>query len=386
MILKNILVTLFVSVAMSGFSQTNLPANSDSATHFASFGIFFDQDLLVNSFNLGEDRNYTMGAGFYYGSDKLRRSWITAPVRWLSKTFYAKINPMVESSDRRPFVYSLMLGNGSFTPDDLADYNVIPNDRPYANVTYLQENLSRISGGNPGETKFVRNSTSFAVGLLGTNISKVVQTEIHSWYNENDTKAPRTPRGWPHQVSNGGELTMLFARSSEKLLTTKNANSKQRGKWAAELKHGWKYTLGYYTGAEYNFNLRAGFLDALNWTYDINPLSNSNKGRDIAWSYNKQTKPEVYMVVSARPAFMLYNALLNGQFRKSDFTIDFYHTRHLLFQWDLGLGGRIPFGANAALDLRWRIISGRTAEFKLPGRDPRSHYWGGFDIIYTHYK
>lgn len=83
---------------------------------------------------------------------------------------------------------------------------------------------------------------------------------------------------------------------------------------------------------------------------------------------------------------MLYNALLNGQFQKSDHTIDFYHTRHIFFQWDLGVAGKIPLGSDAALDLRWRVLSGRTAEFKLPGRDPRTHYWGGFDIVYSHFK
>lgn len=366
------------------FAQRTLTAN-DMASHYSSYGFTMDQDLFVNMFKLGEDRNYTMGAGFYFSSDRLRNSWITWPVKWTSRKLYGKLDPALEQVNGKPFAYSIALANGTFTPDDLRDYNVIPNDRPYGNVTYLQETVSNVTE-DAAHRKFVKNSSSIAFGIIGTQISRVVQTAIHTSLNDHDTKPPYTPRGWPHQVSNGGEPTLLLTRSSERLVTTGDAINNNRGSWSAEVKHGWKYSVGYYTSAEYDLNMRFGFLDAFNWTYDANPLDDANKNAgSFTPLYHKQTRGEVYIVTSARPVFMLYNALMNGQFKKSDFTIDFAHTRHVFLQWDLAIAGRIP-GANGALDLKWRVLSGRTPEFELPGRDPRSHYWGGFDIVYTHYR
>jgi len=381
---KSIFAIALIMFYSPGHSQISY---RDSALHYTSIGIFGDQDLFVDFLNLDEDRNYTMGVGFFYSSDCLRKSWMTLPIRWISKTLYPKLDPAYQQAERKPFTYALMLANGTFTPDDLRSYDVIPNDRPYGNVTSFQQTVNRVVEDRNGSGKFVKHSASFGIGLIGTQISRIVQSKIHSWFNENDTKPPYTPRGWPHQVSNGGELTFLLTRSSEKLLTTKNVLNDRSSMWFGEIKHGWKYSVGYYTGVEYDVNMRIGLLDPNNWTYDMNPLNDHNKdARSVPWMYQKQTKPEVYLVAGGRPVFMLYNALLNGQFRKSDLTIDFYHTRHIFFQWDLGIAGKIPLGSNAALDLKWRVLSGRTAEFKLPGRDPRTHYWGGFDIVYSHFK
>lgn len=336
-----------------------------------------DQDLFVNGFKLGEDRNYTMGFGISYSSSRLRGCWLTSPVRWLGQKLYARLNQGKEKIDDAPFIYSLLLGNGSFTPDDLASYAVIPNDRPYGNITYLQQTMDRVD-----QAQHARHTLALSIGVLGTNISRAVQTEIHTWSNENDTRPPRTPRGWPHQISNGGEPTLMLTRSSEFLLTTNAINSGQtRSRFLGEIKHGWKYSLGYYTRGEYGVNLRLGLIDPANWTYDVSPLDNSNKM--VATKTYK--KPEVYLLANGGPVFMLYNALLNGQFRHSDHTVDFAHMRHLFVQFNLGLAAKIPI-RNTAIDLRWKILSGRTAEFELPGRDTRSHYWGGLDILVSSYR
>jgi Uncharacterized protein conserved in bacteria (DUF2219). len=370
---------LYTTHLLSAQTPRKLEFSDERA--YNSYALFTEQDAFVHPLRLDEDRNYTMGIGFFFGSNKLRQSWLMAPVKWISaQLFIHTLHQRIEAEDDKPFTYSLMLANGSFTPDNLAAPSVITNDRPYGNITYIQQNLTRVNASMTRKYAF-----SFIIGLLGSYVSREVKTEIHSWYNENDTKYPRTPRGWNHQISNGGGLTVALTRSNELLLTKKALKNERLGKFNVELKHGWKYSVGYYTAAQYGFGMRLGWLDPANWTFDLNPLSNSNKfvkENEIS----KRYKGEFYLIAGARPVFMLYNALLNGQFRKSDHSISFQNTRHFLFEWDLGAGGRIPFSQNTVLDIRLKMLSGRTPEFKLRGREPRTHYWGSIELILTHFN
>lgn len=374
---------LFFIISKS-WSQSFNDSLSNTSLDYFSLGLFFDQDLLVHPLGVDEDRNYTMGLGFHFGSSRLRDSWITAPIKWMSsKLFVNSLHQDLELIDRNPFTYSLIFANGSFTPDDLASSEILFSDRPYGSITYLQQNLSRVDISN-----FKLHNSSFIIGVLGSYISREVQTEIHSWYNEGDTKNPRRPRGWHHQISNSIEPTFLITRSTDYLITKNALKNQNFNKVMGEIKHGWKYSLGYYTGFQYGMGFRFGLLNPNNWIYDINPLSNSNKA--VSGSTKRQViksnKPEFYLLGGFRPIFVLYNALLNGQFKRSVHTINFQDTKHFLLEWDIGVAGRIPLFSNSILDIKWKIFSGRTAEFMLAGISPRSHYWGGIDLSFSHFK
>ncbi|OQP63079.1 hypothetical protein A3860_03655 [Niastella vici] len=101
--------------------------------------------------------------------------------------------------------------------------------------------------------------------------------------------------------------------------------------------------------------------------------------------YNEKKKTfELYTFGSLRPQFTLYNALLNGQFRKSAHTIDFHDMRHLILEFDGGVAVSIPIQKRNLLEFKLRL-SGRSPEFKLPKRLPRWHYWGGLELSFSHY-
>jgi hypothetical protein len=357
----------------------------NAQTNYWSLGVFYDQDYtleMIGLKKLNEDRNYTLGLGIYFSDPSLGRTFLFAPHRLLNRVFRRR---ELNSASTIP---ALMIANGSFTPDSLPAYDPIFNDRPYSSLTYLQTITTYVDN-----QRYRSYSSAFTLGVLGTYISREVQTYIHSLQNDNDTKNPRTPRGWSNQISNGGEVTLTYSFKKEKLLTKKYISEESKTSVTAfEFKHGWQTSLGYYTYATYEMNFRAGKIDPRHWTYVVNPLSQSNRaefsdstlqqGMMKTNYYDRPKTFELYVFGSGRPAFILYNALLNGQFRNSVHVLNFQEMNHLVFDFDAGIGSSIPVSRLHLLELKLKL-SGRSPEFELPGRPPRWHYWGGIELLFS---
>lgn len=149
---------------------------------YVSGGVFYDQDYTLEMAgfkNINEDRNYTMGAGFYYSASTLEKWVIFKPHNWL----FEKLMPQNLQANK---FYNIMLANGSYTPDSLPARYPIYNDRPYSSLTYLQANVTAV------DVHRHRTSTiSISFGIIGSNISKAIQTYIHTHQNDGDTKNPR---------------------------------------------------------------------------------------------------------------------------------------------------------------------------------------------------
>lgn len=346
-------------------------------------GIFYDQDYTLEQLHipLNEDRNYTMGLGILVSHTTLKNWCLFTPHYFLNNVFGKsflndKHNRLPENAN------AIMLGNGSFTPDSLPAGYVIKNDRPYGSITYLQTVTSSVN-----TMIYARATSTFTFGIIGSGVSKCIQTAIHEAMNENDTKAPRTPKGWHNQVSNGGELTLGYSFEKEKLITDKAVREKkQTSRFGIELKHGYRYSIGYYTMANYGFHFRFGKIDPRNWPYRVNSLGSSDKDAAAVdkVTYGEKDKTfECYVFGSLRPTFTLYNALLNGQFRKSEHTINFQDTRHLTLEAEGGAAISIPLTRRTLCELKLRVCS-RSPEFKLPARPARFHYWGGIDMVISH--
>ncbi len=380
---KKISLLIFLCLLLSTYNLkcqvNNLSPNGPDTTSW-SVGIFYDQDHsleLLGFDKLNEDRNYTLGFGIYFQSTGLNNCFLFAPNKWLNHLFNNREKfTSGQSITQKPF-YSFMLAGSGFTPDSLPASTVIFNDRPYASIIMLQTSIN-----NPAYQRYKNYRSNFTMAWLGSILPGNIQTAIHKAMNNNDTKPPRTPRGWNNQISDGGEPTFAYSYTKEMLITRKHLNSvtpeKSKG---TELKHGFKYSLGYHTYLGYDISLRIGWFDANNWNYDTSPLSGVNKNIRKT-TYHKPF--EFYMVSSVRPVFMLYNAMLNGQFKKSVHTVNFNYTRHLMFEFDSGIGLAFALNSNSGIDIKLKG-SGRSPEFKLSGRDARFHYWAGLDIVFSHF-
>lgn len=332
------IIILFLLCANSNAQKSNMKTSTVS--------LHFDQDFLVRRFNFNQDRNYTMGFGASYSNKNFGKlSFLFKPVKELGKLhlnsnhllFSSYIDAMFnDDTDFLIFPSTISIGGNAFTPDDLTVSTPILGDRPYSSILYLGTKSRYLNPENNTFYVFELN-----IGFLGLNVAKEVQTEVHSWSSLSNSPQPK---GWNNQISNGGEITALYAYKVEKLITQKGVNNEQKRSYF-DVKHGLQTYLGYYTGLNYSIAGRLGILNPRNWVYNTAPLSTSYKNenvKNIDAKYIKTESFEIYLYGSVSPNYIFYNAFLMGQFRKSDYTLTYIEIRPLVLEWNYGIGFSIP--------------------------------------------
>jgi hypothetical protein len=271
-----------------------------------------------------------------------------------------------------------MFANGSYTPDSLPAYYPILNDRPYSSLTYLQTNAHYL---NTQTNKMY--SISISAGILGSGISKAVQTYIHTHMNDNDTHDPRTPRGWENQISNGGAPTALIEYQQDYLLTTNPIENGATQRFGGEWKTAWKASAGWYNMLSGEITYRFGLIDTRKWTYMTNPLGASNR---IAFAsangLNSAAKTVLYLFSTIRANLVAYNVLLSGQGGDDPVTIPNAWARHGVLDGTAGFCISPVIMHSLNIDFKGKF-NFRSPEFEAPGRKPRWHYWGGLELLAT---
>ncbi|MBK8712547.1 MAG: DUF2219 family protein [Niastella sp.] len=162
---------------------------------YYSFGVFYDQDYtleMVGLDKLNEDRNYTMGLGFFYSSNCLNRSKVFYPNNLFDKLFRRQKFFTIEDMTTQQPVYAIMIANGAFTPDSLPAIYPIKNDRPYSSLIYMQTVKT-------GYKLYKKYTSTFNLGLLGTSLSRELQIAIHKQMNRNDKRIKTTIKKSPHE-------------------------------------------------------------------------------------------------------------------------------------------------------------------------------------------
>ena len=342
-----------------------------------SWGINIDQDFFVKPLGLNEDRNYTMGAGIAASSAGFNESFLLWPLRGVLELFGQR-EYFVPRRSRRidPVHYypaSIMLVGNGFTPDSLAARDPLFEDRPYGSILGFSMKLSRLN-----RESLVYRSVSLTIGALGLDLSKEFQTWVHiNLFNGTETRDPVIPQGWKHQISQGGEPTLLFHYQIKRLIT--QYPIVPRSGIAAELSSAVDVTGGYYTLASAYPIVRMGRVLQNNWVNDLKPLSIIERNPRVPLG-GASDGFEFYVFGSVRPVAMLYNALLMGQFRSSVHKFSFDEVRHLYLEWNYGLGFFIPYGRFRGL--RGILsVAGRTSEFR--SSLSREHHWGSLYLVVT---
>ena len=87
-----------------------------------------------------------------------------------------------------------------FTPRDLGARDVVRGDWPYASLFFLSAGRRYAS-----PVSRVAYDTSLTIGVLGLAAAADVQRVLH------DVTGTVQPKGWSHQISDGGEPTVLTA-------------------------------------------------------------------------------------------------------------------------------------------------------------------------------
>jgi len=327
---------------LSHAKETNPAQNS-------GIGIYIDQDMFVPFSN--EDRDYTMGVAveFFWAKEKglyPLDGLVKKAGEWLG----------IKESDN-DIVYSFMLGTLAYTPDDLSGSQPIYNDRPYSSLIYLSNKRVRTDGKNALAAEVL-------LGVMGSKLPGEFQAGFHSIYRDiadlEPTDDPVEPKGWRHQISDGGELTLRLrltnSRLQEKLSIPKSF----------DVTTTMGLSLGFQTNANLGFAMRAGKLRSPFWSLPYDPV---NRGNFVP----SKAEDEWYFWAAFNARFVGYDALLQGQFRHSDVTFLYDELEHVVYDGGIGLTlgfdeSQLTISANA-----------KSADLKI---DPRHQIWGNINYLY----
>lgn len=178
---------------LAALFAVSLFSAGDARAQCAVGNILFENDILGG----GTDRHYTHGSRFSCMSDT---TGVDHPARRTANALQFELfgTPILDTGGE--VRYSLAFGQSMFTPEDLARYDVVTEDRPYAG--WLFGTMGLVLGPSRDRTSasaaFDRLETlEFTLGIVGPasgaeHTQKFVHTTIDAPY----------PEGWHNQLHN----------------------------------------------------------------------------------------------------------------------------------------------------------------------------------------
>ena len=329
--------------------MVDLLAQEDSLTiekNLSGIGFTGAQDAFVPSKN--EDRNYTFGAGIGLGG-----AWVNHkfnPFSWPLRALHhypKKLFIKDKSTDYHYFQTSLK----AYTPDLIQADTVVKNDRPYSSLWFFSFGKKSIS-----QNQKIMIQSDFRMGVFGMQMAREIQTWFHKTEREAKGRVePYEPKGWHNQISNGGELTGAY-RLTVSFDPTKDLNHN-----IFQITPKVEMSLGYQTYLGTSLGLRLGILNSPWWSFQSNPMEYGN-----LYLKNEKNWFEVYGFLKASARYVFYDALLQGQFKQSNHTLDQSDIIPLRAWIETSLVFRL------GLFETWATINVTTPSNRLVLRD---HYW-----------
>ncbi len=158
------------------------PADAEPEKFFDTFTVYWENDFFS-----GTDRDYTNGVRFTL-STPYKNDGKSAHLPDWSDAFFNHL-PFVHGPESQRAV-SLSLGQDIYTPANIHRSDAIPDDRPYAGITYF-------SAGFHSRKDDQRTSWELLAGMIGPlSFADKTQNFVH--------RAIDTPlaEGWSHQLHN----------------------------------------------------------------------------------------------------------------------------------------------------------------------------------------
>lgn len=330
--------------------------------------VTIDQDFFVSPFDVNEDRNYTMGVGIVLLGKKLGSKQLVLPF------FRAHLDTLIGLGKLKAekSMYSLEIVSSNFTPLQIETPEIVPDDRPYGSLVAIgSSKLSVYGDSDPLPLNDYSISSSFYLGALGLPIGEAVQKGIHGsklFPNRAD------PEGWDNQISDGFEPTLLYRIALRKPIARAAFKKNPNLTWF-QMNGFVDAMAGWYVSSAAGLNFRLGLSDKPFWALNGNTLSNTI-AHDPSANANRKFNFFLFSNVTAR--WMGYNALLQGQFRKSVYTLNENQITHLIREFDVGLAMSASILSAFQINIIWTAFKMRTPEFRTPLS--RNHYWGSLAL------
>lgn len=354
-------ITWLMSAPASSAAQAQSPPVEASWTGLT---LLHDNDGLPNAGNTFRDDNYSAGIAIRLSGAFVHDAGLDRPLTGLDRLLGAR---RLHARGSR-HAHAVTLVGAAYTPNDLLSTVPVRDDRPFASLVAVSVRHLSIA---PDER--ATWSTELLVGALGLDAAREVQTLLHRtrrWMTGN--AVPPDPQGWSNQISNGGEPTARYRAAYEHLVAG-DASGPTRKHWQATA--GADGALGFQTNAGAGVGLRVG-----TFTSDFWEPSSGALGAGLGSQRRAATgsRWELFGFAGARARVVGYDAILQGQFRRSVHTV---HPRRLLGEWEGGVGIGVPAGP-LQIQTVIGLAQGRTTEWRGAQAHPAT--WGSVSIAVTH--
>ena len=343
-----VVALLISSFAGAAAAQTGLrPADEDSQRRWS---VHVDNDLFSFAHR---DRDYTGGVTFGLTGSRahdhpLSLAGVLGAVDRVTHFAEWRGDAALEGE-------ALEIGLLLFTPQNLAASQPLHNDRPYANLLYAASSEVALD-----EARGAAFQSTLSVGVLSLGLAEALQRSVHSLVGSTE------PRGYSHQISDGGEPTFMYSVSRYRLL----AQGSYRGH-PYSLRFGAGASVGYLTEANLEIVARS---DTPWWSSSA--VSGDYAGHPAIGgpAPAKSGRPRFQLEAGAKLHVRLYNAFLEGQFRHSDVVYSAHELEPLLVDLWLGATTVFPKGFSVSYTIRHQT------EEIARGSGARSFAWGSIGI------
>jgi hypothetical protein len=354
-----IIIGIFFSSFMFAQEGTPVPKLDSSK----GFGLIFDQDFFTPQ---NQDRNYTMGVSINMTGPVFDKNFLLLPALRKGADWLFGMKKWHREGDI--YITGMQLFDGAFTPLNIESTRPVRDDRPFGNVLGLAASRTTIINQSESLQKQSSITTRAAVGIIGTRVAEAVQSYIHKEFFDGKRAVPV---GWPTQISEGGEPTLLYQIQFMKPifeqthLEPRQQMKRMQATWLFEA------NAGYYTNIASGLSFRIGRFTTPYWKFNNSGMSVASQAPT---SIDK--KPEFSFFVQFRGRAVVYNALLQGQFKKNEYVLTAGQVNRFLFEAESGLLLNLK-----KLSIIYQPFILRTSETTLPLA--RNHSWGSLAVYYN---
>jgi len=361
--MKALFLIIFLATVFIASAQPPASRRAPVLDSSYGFGLIFDQDFFTPQ---NQDRNYTMGVSINVSGPVFDRNYFVLP--WLRKGADRLFGISKWHNEGEHYFTGLQFFDGAFTPLNLESTTPLRDDRPYGNILGLASSRTTVINASSDDMREQSSiTTRFVIGILGTRVGEAVQTYIHKKYFSGKRAVPV---GWPTQISDGGEPTLLYQLQIMKpLFEEVNPNEPRlkriQATWTMEA------NLGYYTNLASGFAFRIGRFTTPYWKFTNSGMTTvSQKATRI------DKKPEFSFFIQFRGRAVVYNALLQGQFKHTDYVLMGNQVNRFLLEAENGFLFNL-----GKFTLIYEPFIMRTSETALPLA--RNHSWGSAAVYFN---